>query len=133
MIADEYKFYTDYYAYATDMHQKAETSFDNLSSTILNLNNNTTDIDPLNKKSVDATKDLVNAVELTRKSIRGNFLKSGYFEQSYNDLYKYMIKKYGVTNQDTYLTENSEKVYRAYTEVSGALGRTISESNIKDF
>jgi len=121
--------YADYYAYAADMHRKVSTSFsEDLEARLLDLDDFLINND---LQGDDFTKDLVVKIAPLRKNLLMNFSQISYLEASFNELSKYVQKKFG-RNVDDMLTTYGLKVYRSYAQVANSLAQSISESNIKE-
>ena len=122
-----FEYYSDYYAYAADMHRKIYTSFDGLGNQILQLNNYLTKND---LQGQDFAKNLVNNLQSLQISLITNFSQIHYLEDSFVALSKYVRNKFGTT-VDTMLTNENIKVFNSYAKVSDSLAEPISASNIK--
>ena len=120
--------YSDYYAYAADMHRKVWTSFDDLEADILELDNFLIKNDNLRGNHVT---NLTVQISPLIKNILSNFSQISYLEDSFVELSKYVLKKFD-TPIDAVLTSNNLKVFRSYAQVSNNLAEPISAENTKE-
>ena len=121
--------HTDSIGLASDMHRTAHTAFDGLSNYLLSIDNNL--IDNSSRHGVDRLKDLVNAIESSRKNILVNFSKIDYMKDYFFEFRKYARSQFGNQALDAILTQEQVTVFDSFARISSALGEPISESNIK--
>jgi len=128
MSKEVFLYYSDYYAYAADMHRKMHDSLTGLANEIRQLDNFLIKND---LQGEDTAKILIQSIPTTRRNIMVNFSQIGYMQDSFDALAEYVRAKFGTT-VDQMLTNENEQVFRSYARVSDNLAQPISESNIKD-
>ena len=117
--------YSDYYAYAADMHRQVWTSLSDLDTQILQLD------ELIQNDPQGFVQELAIAISSVRQNLMVNFSQISYLEDSFVELFKYVYKKTSL-GVDDYLTQQNIKVFYSYAQVSNSLASPISASNIKE-
>jgi len=123
--------YADLYSYAIDMHRDLGGVFIDFDTEVLELDALTvySNDDNISART-DAAKPYVAIIRAAYSDILQNFSQIAYMNKSFVDLFKYTKAKYKTSTFDNFLTDNSEKVYSSFADVSEALGQPISSGNI---